>query len=53
MSAISCEVSEVIVIGRTPSYSLLSNILKEGFHLYNLNCEFVENGEYAICLGTI
>ena len=53
MSAISCEVSEIIVIGRTPSYSLLSNILKEGFHLYNLNCEFVENGEYAICLGTI
>ena len=53
MSAISSGVSEVVIIGRTPKYSLLSNILEEGFNLYNLNCEFIENGEYAICLGTI
>ena len=53
MSAISSGVSEVVIIGRTPKYTLLSNILEEGFNLYNLNYEFVENGEYAICLGTI
>ena len=53
MSAISSGVSEVVIIGRTPKYRLLSNILEEGFNLYNLNCEFIENGEYAICLGTI
>lgn len=53
MSAISSGVSEIVIIGRTPKYSLFSNILEEGFNLYNLNYEFVENGEYAICLGTI
>ena len=53
MSAISSDVGEVVVIGRTPKYKLLSNILEEGFKLYNLNYEFVESGEYAICIGTI
>ena len=53
MSAISSDVGEIAVIGRTPKYKLLSNILEEGFKLYNLNYEFVESGEYAICLGTI
>ena len=53
MSAISSGVSEIVIIGRTPKYKLLTNILEDGFKLYNLNYEFVESGEYAICLGTI
>ena len=32
---------------------LFIRVLEEGFKLYNLNYEFVESGEYAICLGTI
>ena len=31
MSAISSNVGEIAVIGRTPKYKLLSNILEEGF----------------------
>ena len=53
MSAISSGVSEVVIIGRTPKYSLLSNILEEGFNLYNLNYDFVKDSEFAIALGTL
>ena len=34
MSAISSGVSEIVIIGRTPKYKLLTNILEEGFKLY-------------------
>ena len=53
MCAISSGVSEVVIIGRTPKYSLLSNILEEGFSLYNLNYDFVKDSEFAIALGTL
>ena len=52
-AAIVSGISNVLIIGRTPKYQLLTRLLKEGFDHLNLKSEFIENGEYAICLGTL
>ena len=46
-------ISNVLIIGRTPKYKLLTKILKDGLDHFDLKSEFIENGEYAICLGTL
>ena len=52
-AAIVSGISNILIIGRTPKYDLLTKILKESFDHLNLETEFIENGEYAICLGTL
>ncbi|MDA9636651.1 hypothetical protein N9T42_02985 [SAR86 cluster bacterium] len=52
-AAIVSGISNVLIIGRTPKYQLVTKLLKEGFDHLNLEYEFIENGEYAICLGTL
>ena len=46
-------ISNVLIIGRTPKYKLLTKILEEGLHHFDLKSEFIEKGQYAICLGTL
>jgi type II pantothenate kinase len=52
-AAIISEISNILIIGRTSKYELLALLLRDGFDFLNLEYEFIENGEYAICLGTL
>ena len=47
------DIKKVYVIGRSYKYDLLRGMLIDGFRVINIEPLFDENGEYAICMGTI
>ena len=47
------EIKKVYVIGRTQKYTLMREILEDGFKLAEIEVAFHEKSEYAICMGTI
>ena len=52
-SAFFYDIKKVYVIGRTQKYTLMKEILVDGFKLAGIEVAFNEKGEYAICMGTI
>lgn len=52
-SAYFYEIKKVYVIGRTQKYTLMREILEDGFKLAEIEVAFHEKSEYAICMGTI
>ena len=47
------DIKKVYVIGRSYKYDLLREMLMDGLGIINMEPLFHENGEYAICMGTI
>ena len=52
-TALSAGLDKIIVVGKSPDYSLYKELLKKWVEYAGLEIMFPENGQYATCLGAL
>ena len=52
-TAIAAGLDKIIVVGKSPDYSLYKELLKKWVEYAGLEIMFPDNGQYATCLGAL